>query len=425
MPATTKTAIYERIADKREELVQLCADLVRVPSQNPPGDTTGIVDVIVPYLREYGIECQIKRSRDDMPNIVATLKGARGDGAHVVFNGHIDVFPVDPMESWEFDPFAGIVDGERILGRGTADMKGGVAASVVAVAATAELGAPFQGRITLCLVSDEEMGATHGTSWLLKNYEELAGDYCIAGEPTGSRLIFFGERGVNDLVVRASGVSGPGAAYHFGTNAIEKLAAAIPLLKRLEGRRGSFPADLEGWHDRARAALEDHIGAGTSKVLDEVTLSVGLIRGGTNPAVSPVSAEMVVNFRVPFGVSPHDVADQYRRLLDEEGLADVRCEFMHDEHGISPATFTPPASPLVSTLAANVRAVTGLQPDLGICGGATDTRFYRKRGIQAALYGPRCYPVFAAVPNEYIYIRELVETAQVHAGSALDLLQAS
>lgn len=413
--------VGRRIDEKSSEIADLCARLVREPTPNPPGDTTRLVPILVEYLRGYGLACSVLSDRDDMPNVVARLDGGVS-GAHVVLNGHMDVFPVDPSEQWDFPPFSGTISEGRILGRGVADMKGGVAAEVAAITTVAELGIGFAGSLSLCLVSDEEMGARHGTAWLLDRHPALRGDFCLSAEPTGPGLVWFGERGVNDWVITSRGRSGPGAAYGVGTNAIESLARVMPVLHELEETRGRFPEGLAAWHDRSRAVLDKHIRPGASEVLDAVTLNVGLIEGGTNPAVSPVSAHMIVNFRVPLGVSPHELHNRLRELLDKAGMQDVEAAFMHDEIGISPATVTPPDSPLVEKLALAVEMVTGTAPDLGVCGGATDMRFYRRHGVPAAMYGPRSYPVFAATANEFIYVQDLIDTAKVHALTALDLL---
>jgi succinyl-diaminopimelate desuccinylase len=417
-----RNLVTQKIDQKRDEIADLCARLVREPTPNPPGDTRGLVPMLVQYLRAYGLKPEVFSDRDEMPNVVTFLKGS-GPGRHVTMNAHIDVFPVDPTEAWDFEPYAGVVRDGQVLGRGVADMKGGVAAQLAAITTIAELGIEFSGQVSLCLVSDEEMGARHGTAWLLDRYPEWRGDFCLSAEPTGPDLIWFGERGVNDWVVTARGRSGPGAAYGVGANAIERLAQAIPVLHRLEEVRGAFPEDLAAWRERAEAVLEKHIRPGASEVLDAVTLNIGLIEGGTNPAVSAVTAQMVVNFRVPLGISPIDLTARLRQLLDESGLSDIEVAFMHDERGISPATITDPASPFISTLAQVVEGTTGVPADLGMCGGATDMRFYRRYGVPAAMYGPRSYPVFAAAPNEFIYVRDLIHTAQVHAITALELLE--
>ncbi len=302
-------------------------------------------------------------------------------------------------------------------------MKGGVAAQVAAITTIAELAVDFAGTLSLCLVSDEEMGARHGTAWLLDRHPELRGDVCLSAEPTGPDLIWFGERGVNDWVINAHGRSGPGAAYGMGANAIERLVGVIPILHELEKIRGRFPPELAPWHDRSLAVLDKHIRPGASEVLDAVTLNIGLIEGGTNPAVSPTSAQMIVNFRVPLGVTPNDLRKTLRRLLDDAGLDDIEVAFMHDERGISPATVTAPDSQLIAGLVNAVETVSGTSVDIGMCGGATDMRFYRRYGIPAAMYGPRSYPIFAAAPNEFIYTSDLITTAQVHAITALDLLR--
>jgi len=415
-----KDRLAARLREKQGEIVDLCARLVRAPSPNPPGDTREVADILVAYLSSYGIPSEIQKSHDLMPNVIARV-GSAGSGPVLVMNGHIDVFPVDPSEHWSFEPYAGLVQDGRILGRGTADMKGGVTASVAAATTIAELGIPVDGSVLLTLVSDEEMGARYGTSWLLDISPSLRGDFVLSGEPTGPGLIWYGERGVNDWVISAEGVAGPGAAYGFGESAIDKLAAAIPVVEALDGTQGSFPDELQSVVSEAKAIIEEEIGAGRSRVLDIVTLNIGLIRGGTNPAVTPAYAEMITNFRVPFGVDPHELTAALEGRLKAAGV-DVRVAFMHEERGISPATYTTPQSKLVTSLQANVERVTGQRPRLGICGGATDMRFYRRQGVPAVMHGPRSYPVFAATPDEFIHTQELLDVTIAHALTTIDLL---
>ena len=413
--------VRARIDEKTDELTELCAAIVRVPSENPPGDTTGVVAILEPYLAEHGFETEVLARRAEMPNLIARWPpGARETHPNVVLNGHMDVFPVDPRDEWSFPPYGGAIEDGKILGEGAADMKGGCVASIAAATAVAELGISFPGQLTVTLVSDEEMGSRNGVAWLLTEYPELRGDLCLSGEPSGPTVIIYGERGVNDWVVSAKGVAGPGAAYLVGENAIEKLVKAIPVVTGLMGMRGDIPATLEPYLADAKKVIDDDIVAGASQVLEMLTLNIGLIKGGTNPAVTPSYAEMIINFRVPVGLTPYEVTDELRRRLEQEGLGEqITVEFMHDEIGINDALYTSPDHKLLATLQEQVTEVTGKPPRLTFGGGATDMRFYRRFGVPAVQYGPRSYPIFAACPDEFIYVQDLIDTAKVHAGTIL------
>src|SRR5689334_4180455 len=160
MASTVNTAaridrLFARIDAQRDDLVALTQDLVRIPTVNPPGDAyVPCAEAIgrrlaargftVEYLRAEGARAD--SARYPRTNVVARIEGSAG-GPCVHFNGHIDI--VDPGQGWTVDPFAGTVRDGRVYGRGTCDMKGGIAASVIAVEAILAEGIRFPGALEI------------------------------------------------------------------------------------------------------------------------------------------------------------------------------------------------------------------------------------------------------------------------------------
>ncbi len=157
----TVLAEIDRTAD---ELIELAGDLIRIPSENPPGDCTEIGEFIAAVLRKAGVEVDVLDAGQGRLNVVSH-QGPEGD-RHLVLAGHTDVVPVGDVSRWSFPPFAGdVVDG-YLRGRGASDMKAGLAGVIHAYVVMHRLGVPLAGRLSLAAVPDEEAGGPLGADWL-------------------------------------------------------------------------------------------------------------------------------------------------------------------------------------------------------------------------------------------------------------------
>ena len=179
-----KEKAWSIIEDKRE-VVSLCSEMIKRPSDNPPGDTTELAQYLKEYIeKKAGVEVMVYEPREGNPNLVATIEGS-SPGSHLVLNGHMDQFPAEVGEPWTVDPYLGEVIDGKLYGRGAADMKGGLAGLVYSFCLIGEMGLDLPGKLTLMVVSDEETGGKWGTKWLLDNMPELLGDACLNAEPSG------------------------------------------------------------------------------------------------------------------------------------------------------------------------------------------------------------------------------------------------
>ena len=143
----------------------LLTRMIRSKSLNPPGDVRECAVIVAEELKARGLSAEIIEDKPGVANVVSHLKGEES-GKTMIWNGHFDVVP--PGEDWERDPFGGEYKDGFVYGRGTSDMKSGVAAMIVALGALKKAGSPFKGRIVFQAVGDEETGSDAGTLCMIR-----------------------------------------------------------------------------------------------------------------------------------------------------------------------------------------------------------------------------------------------------------------
>lgn len=201
-----------------DHALDLLVRLLRIPSVNPPGDERAAAELVAQELREAGLEPQVLSSDANRTNVVARLKG-RGTKPPLLLTGHLDVVPVEP-EQWTHPPFAGVVSGGELYGRGAVDMKNHVAMSLAVITRLAREGVPLERDLIFAAVADEEQGCRAGSLWLCDEHPELVRAEYAIGEGGGFSLHFGGttfypvqvaEKGVCWLEARVKGPPGHGS----------------------------------------------------------------------------------------------------------------------------------------------------------------------------------------------------------------------
>ena len=265
----------------RSEVTELLQKLLRIDTVNPPGNETRAAELLRDYLARDGIRCELYAAEPHRANLVARLPG--GDGPTVMLTGHTDTVIADAAE-WSRDPWSGdLIDGE-IWGRGALDMKGHVAAAVVAFASLAREQVSLPGDVVLVIVADEEVGVDHGMAWVTAHHPEpLRADFAV-NEGGGERFVLGGkpyylctvaEKMTAPFIVRLRGKSGHASDPYAADNALLKLPPVLEALGKLEPPRTLIP--------EVKAFLE--------VVLGEVPpLEVALDRART---LSPLAAELI------------------------------------------------------------------------------------------------------------------------------------
>ena len=360
--------------------VQLTADLVRCPSVTPTEG--GALVLLEKLLSEAGFECT-RVDRGETANLFARW-GANGHAKTFGFNGHTDVVPIGDAAAWKFDPFgAEVVDG-TMYGRGTTDMKSGVAA-FAAAAIDHVRDTPPDGSLILAITGDEEGPATDGTTalleWMEAQNEQMS--VCLVGEPTCpdemGDMMKIGRRGSLTAWFTVTGKQGHAAYPHRANNPLPAIARLVDRITGHELDHGS-----------------DHFDPSTIAI---VTIDTG------NPAtnVIPAAATAAVNIRFNDLHSGETVSEWLRAEAAEISKAfsiDVSVEIK-----ISGESFITPPGALSDMVAAAVQAETNRVPTLSTSGGTSDARFVKDH----------CPVVeFGLVGKSMHQVDEHVEVAHIH-----------
>jgi acetylornithine deacetylase/succinyl-diaminopimelate desuccinylase family protein len=365
-------------------LVEMTRALVGAQSANPPGDERAVAVVAQALLEDLGAEVAVVEGAPGRVSVVGRV-GDRGSPTLLV-NGHLDTVPVGPAQ-WSHDPFAGEVSDGRLWGRGSADMKGGVAAAIEAVHTVRRAGAELPCDIVFHLVADEERGGQLGTRVLLER-GLVTGDACLVPEPTGLDICI-AERGILHVDVRLHGRPAHASEPRNGISAIEKAAKVVLALHGADFGHPPHP------------------------LLGRPTANAGLIQGGTAPNVVAEHCVVTVDHRALPGQTEADAVEDVRRLVDRIDDPELRYELAPIVWG--EASELRADHPWVAHVGGVIAATTGRQPAVIGMPFATDARFVRN---QAAIPAVVCGPgeiAQAHVVDEWVSIDALVDAAAVYA----------
>ncbi|HUP68391.1 MAG TPA: M20 family metallopeptidase [Acidimicrobiales bacterium] len=369
-----------------DALVECARALVAVDTQNPPGNEQAALDVARKMLEPFGASFEEVEPAPGRTSLVATI--GRGDGSRptLIVNGHLDVVPVD-RAGWTCDPFEGRLDGDRLYGRGMADMKGGIAAAVEALHAVGRSGREPACDIVFHLVADEERGGGLGTRALVEA-GLVRGDACLVPEPTGM-AVCVAERGLMVADVTVFGRPAHGSEPRRGVSAVEMAAKVVLSL---------HAADF---------------GGPAHPLLGTPTCNVGVIEGGSGHNTVAERCTITVDRRLLPGVSRADAEAGLRRLIDSVDDPDLRYELEVSVYG--EASELDPSHGLVGQVQAAMVAALGGEAEVIGMGFTTDARFVRNEaGIPAVVCGPGEVSQ-AHVNDEWVSVSRLVVAAAVYA----------
>lgn len=423
---TFPTGLERRIADSRDALIALTRDLIRIPTLNPPGENyREICDYLDRRLSARGFSTRMIRAHgtpgdcDAYPrwNIVARREGPRaGDCVH--FNAHIDV--VDVGHGWTQDPFGGaLVDG-RIYGRGACDMKGGLAAAIIAVEAFLEEHPDFGGAIEISGTADEESGGHGGVAYLAQHgyFNPARVQHVIIPEPLNKDRVCLGHRGGWWAEIETFGEIAHGSMPFLGDCAIRHMGAVLDrfettLFPAMAARRTDMPVVPEG----ARSS----------------TMNVNSIHGGQAEAAPgsgalpshcvPDSCRIVVDRRFLVEESLEGVRAEMVALLD--GLRADRPKFdyaLRELNHVLPS-MTDRDAPIARTVAGAIADVLGRPASFVASPGSYDQKHIDRIGTlkNCVAYGPGILEL-AHKPDEYVGVDDMMDSARVMALSLTRLL---
>jgi acetylornithine deacetylase/succinyl-diaminopimelate desuccinylase-like protein len=400
----------------RDALIATTRRLVAVASPNPPSDTHEVAAVAEALLREIpGMEVERIEPEPRVVSLIGRLRGAR-PGRRLIFNGHLDTFPLLEELPWSVPPLGGVLEDGKLYGRGVCDMKGGMACSLLAAALLARHRDAWTGQIVLTLAGDEENMGSLGTGYMIKHVPHALGDANICGDVGSPRVVRFGEKGLMWVEVEASGSPAHGAHVHRGTNAIDRLRTALDRLKELEEIPFQAPPVVSEAIARAKPISEPLSGTGEAETLQRVTVNIGTIEGGTSPNLVPTHAIARADIRLPVGITTDILA---ARL--DEWLAPLEGVRWRAIRRFEPS-FTPPGHEIVQRTARVAAEVLGEAPAVNMRVGGSDSRWYRQHGVPTVVLGLTPFNMGGA--DEYVLVDELVAVAKIHTLVAYDFLSA-
>jgi len=300
----------------------------------------------------------------------------------------MDVVPTGDPTGWKYDPFSGRISAEEVFGRGAADMKGGLAVQMHAMAMLADR---TDCAMMLSAVSDEETGGVHGSMHVAEKYRP---DIVLIGEPTEG-MVDLGEKGVLEVCITSRGKSAHASRPSLGINAIMQMYGKLDALSKISRKSQRPPAGLEKLFKDSESVLGDDV--------SRITFNPGKIYGGVKTNVVPDLCKAEVDLRLPVGIDTEKAFGIVKRLVGADCAEKLT---------VAEPNYTEPGNAYVSEFISSV-GKRARNPKQVISLGASDGRYFREKGIPTIAYGPGRMEVIHT-SNERVGIRDLAEAYSVY-----------
>jgi succinyl-diaminopimelate desuccinylase len=362
--------------------IELLCKLIRRPSVTP--DDAGCQDLLIARLEGAGFKCESMPFSD-----VANLWARRGNDSPVLcFAGHTDVVPPGPADAWESDPFEPEIRDGNLYGRGAADMKGSLAAMIVAIERFVAANPDHRGSIALLITSDEEGVARNGTLKVIEtlNQRDENIDWCVIGEPSSRRsladVVRIGRRGSLSVDLTIRGVQGHVAYPEHADNPIRRFAPVLAELHSTEWDHGN-------------------------KNFPPTSFEVVDLRSSSGAAnVTPHELHASFNFRYSTEWNHQELQSKVVRILDDAAI-----DYELTWHLSGEPFLTEPGT-LIDAVVETVKEQTGSAPQLSTGGGTSDGRFIAPCGAQVVELGPVNASIHKV--NEHVKVEDVPRLATMY-----------
>lgn len=395
-----KKEIKKRIKEYRQLIIDTLCELVAIPTSNPPGSYyKQCVDYLSSELKDWNVDHRIITVPDrDYPRF--SILGQYGEGKKSLhFHGHYDVVPADSS-----DQFKPRIQGDRLYGRGSSDMKSGLVAMLFALRIIKDCGMKLKGKITFSLVPDEETGGRLGTKYLFDS-GLLASDSLgmLMPEPT-SGVIWNANKGALTYRVEIKGKSAHVGLEQQGVNAFEQMVdvahSLMELKKEIQKRKTQMAIN-------------------PSQANRSVMLIGGKSGSGVSFNVVPEKAFFTVDRRFNPEEDLNEAKNELMDVLENYKKKGFKIEtkiLQEGESSISPAN-----TALASALKDSIKIITGKSSAFELCPGLCEIRFFNRKGIPAYAYGPGLLEVSHG-SEEYVEISNILNCTAVYILTAIRLL---
>ena len=417
--------LAHRIDTARDDLVALTQAMIRIPTLNPPGENyRAICEMLGTRLGAQGFEVKLIRATgtpgdsDRYPrwNVVARRDG-RHNGDCVHFNGHHDV--VEVGRGWTRDPFGAEVDGDRVYGRGACDMKGGLAAAIIAAEAFVATNPDYSGAIEISATADEESGGYGGVAYLAEQgfFDPARVQHVIIPEPLNKDRICLGHRGGWWAEIETKGEIAHGSMPFLGDCAVRHMGAVLQSFERdlypaMAQRRTEMPVVPDGARQSTMNINSIHGGQPEQ----------GADYDGLPAHCVPDSCRIVIDRRFLVEERLDDVRGEVIALLDQLRATRDRFDYNLRELNVVLPSMTDRTAPVVETIHEAIEQVLGVAPTYVASPGSYDQKHIDRIGKlrNCIAYGPGELEL-AHKPDEWVGITDMLDSAKV-MGRALERL---
>jgi len=443
--------ILTNIDESKDEIIKFCQNLIKIDSVNPPGNEIKVAKFIHEYFEKNDIQSELIELDNNRANIIATI--GNNNSKRLLYNGHMDVVPVSDESAWKSPPFEAKIRRNKIIGRGAADMKGGLASMIMASIILKRSNYPLNGRLIINCVSDEEKGGKYGTKYCIENYpDKMKADAVIIGEPTGleplTKSIIIGEKGRIELELITKGIPCHASLPYLGKNPIEmfmeilnkmpKIYNYLPQVrppfskeKLLEFISEIFPTkehvnNLYNNIPIFRALLES---------LTNLTYSCTMINSGIKENVVPNECRGIFDIRLLPGHEINSVLNSLKNLINDIGYP---VYFDYDDLKIKEKIYTIIKTRALSepSIVSNYNSeIINILKDINhyvykkkailfMMPASTDAFYFRNTNFcpDTIIYGPGGTNNAHSI-NEYIEIDDLINATKVYALTAVKYLK--
>ena len=418
--------VLGEIDSRRDDLISLTQELIRIPTLNPPGENyREICEFLSTRLQNSGFGIELVRAKgtpgdsDKYPrwNVVARREGAhRGQCVH--FNSHIDV--VEVGSGWTQNPFGGDLVGDKIYGRGACDMKGGLAASIIGVEAFIDTNPDFHGAIEISGTGDEESGGYGGVAYLAEKgfFSPNRVQHVIIPEPLNKDRVCLGHRGGWWAEIETFGEIAHGCMPFLGDCAVRHMGAVIDkfeteLFPAMAARRTDMPVVPDG--ARSSTMNINSIHGGQPEQEEDFT--------GLPAHCVPDSCRIVIDRRFLVEETLEDVRGEVERLLDELKAERPKFDYEIRELNSVLPSMTDRNSPIAASVAKQIEKVMGKPAEFVASPGTYDQKHIDRIGKlkNCVAYGPGILEL-AHKPDEYVGVNDMIDSAHVMARCLSDFL---
>lgn len=412
-----KKVVYKKIDQMGDEIISFTKRLVQIPSV--VGEEGNIQKLIEQTFREMRLEtkkifgnkevlkkheayCNIKYDYFERPNVIGILNGT-GNGNSIILNGHVDVVSPEPLSLWKHDPWSGEIEEGRLYGRGSWDMKAGIASMIYALKAIQHENISLRGNVILESVIEEEAGGSGGT--LTTILDGITADAAIIPEPT-SLNVFVASAGVKYFKIKILGRSNHPFNIKNSVNAFEKAILIYNELKKLDKKRSQIRYPLF-------KSTADY----------SCNLNIGEIKSGNWPSTIPGWAEM--NCRISFvpGENGCEIINAVEHAIlnasnRDKWMKENPPEIRWEGWNANPSVINPNTK-ILKILKSNAHKIFDRKPkNVGFAGGLDTRLFIQYSGTPSFCFGPRGSSIHGI--DEYVLVEDIPKIAKVLAGSIID-----